>query len=112
MDLQLERPNEKTLVMHINGRFDAHTIGPVKAAWLADEKTKAIVVDLANTTFIDSTALSVLISGLKTARQRSGEFVLANPAEVVSVILELTSLDKVFKTAASVEEAIQLASTQ
>jgi anti-sigma B factor antagonist len=109
MEIQTERPNETTLILHISGRFDAHTVGQVKALWLADEKIQTVVADLANTTFIDSIALSVLISGLKTVRQRKGEFVLANPAEVVQVILELTSLDRVFKSAPSVSEALQLA---
>src|SRR5258708_31992971 len=81
MELRTERPIKSTLVLHIDGRFDAYTVGDVKATWLNDESIKFVVVDLSGTTFIDSMALAVLVSGLKVLRQRGGDFILAKPAE-------------------------------
>src|SRR5258708_29205321 len=107
MELRTERPIKSTLVLHIDGRFDAYTVGDVKATWLNDESIKFVVVDLSGTTFIDSMALAVLVSGLKVLRQRGGDFILAKPAEAVSIILELTSIDRAFNVVGSVDEGLR-----
>src|SRR5262249_786579 len=73
------------------------------------DSVKFVVADLSETTFIDSMALAVLVSGLKVVRQRGGDFILASPAEAVSVILELTSIDRAFNVVGSVDEGLKLA---
>jgi anti-sigma B factor antagonist len=109
MELRTERPDNKTLILHIDGRFDAYTVGDVKATWLNDDSVKFVIADLSATTFIDSMALAVLVSGLKVVRQRGGDFILAKPAQAVSIILELTSIDRAFNVVGSVEEGLRLA---
>ena len=109
MELRTERPVNSTLVLHIDGRFDAYTVADVKATWLTDDSIKFVVVDLSGTTFIDSMALAVLVSGLKLVRQRGGDFILAKPAEAVSIILELTSIDRAFNVVGSVDDGLRLA---
>ncbi|MBN1201622.1 MAG: STAS domain-containing protein [Anaerolineae bacterium] len=108
MELKKEQPDDVTLVLHIGGRFDAHTMEEVKACWRSDDAIRHIVVDLSQTTFIDSIALATLISGLKTARKRGGNLVIANPAEAVKVIFELTAMDRALTVTSSVEEALAL----
>ena len=64
---------------------------------LVEQGSTRLVVDLEETSFIDSSGLGALISGLKAARQVGGDLRIARPtAEVVSV-LELTNLDKVLR---------------
>src|SRR5260221_6409802 len=102
MELHTERPSNSTLVLHINGRFDAYTVADVKATWLTDDSIKFVVVDLSGTTFIDSMALALLFSGLKLVRQRGGEFILAKHADAVPITVGLASIERAVHVLCSV----------
>lgn len=104
MELQIERPMQDALVVSVSGRFDAHVTEQVKASWVNDE-ARYIFLDLSQTAFIDSLALATLMSGVKTARQRGGDFAIINPATVVRVIFEMTKLDSVLPTFATANDA-------
>lgn len=65
-----------------------------------------VVIDMEGVTFVDSTGLGSVISALKQLRNSQGELRLAAPNQQVRVVLELTTLDKVFPYYASVEEAL------
>jgi anti-sigma B factor antagonist len=64
-----------------------------------------IVVDMGGTTFLDSSGLGALISGLKSARQAGGDLRIARPTTPVTTVLELTNLDRVLRPRDSVEAA-------
>ena len=70
-----------------------------------EEGASHIVVDLAGTSFIDSSGLGALIGGLKQARSRGGDLRIAAPSEQVRMVLGLTNLDRVLKPYEDVEEA-------
>jgi anti-sigma B factor antagonist len=72
---------------------------------LVDSGTPRIVVDLAETTFLDSSALGALVAGLKTARQAGGDLRIARPTESVMTVFRLTNLDKVLRPRDDVESA-------
>jgi len=94
-------------VLQLKGRFDAHEVEPVNA-WLA-EQVKAgsakIIVNLESVNFIDSTALSTLVRGLKLCREQNGDLHLCSLQQPVRVIFELTRLDKAFNIFPNEEEA-------
>lgn len=94
-------------VLDLSGRFDAHS-SPTISTWL-DENAKSgvkILVNLADVSFIDSSALAVLIKGLKRSRQQQGDLVLCNMQAPVRVIFELTRLDKAFNIHPNEAEAL------
>ncbi|MGZ4451848.1 MAG: STAS domain-containing protein [Nocardioides sp.] len=64
-----------------------------------------VVVDMGETTFLDSSGLGALIAGLKTARQAGGDLRIARPSEAVRMVLEMTNIDKVLQPRESVAEA-------
>jgi anti-sigma B factor antagonist len=107
MNLQVEQPNHNTTILHLNGRLDANSQEIVKKVWFSDEHLKYVIANMASTSFIDSLGMAALVSGMKTARTRGGDFYIVNPGEVVRVLLELTRMDSVFRVVASVEEALQ-----
>jgi anti-sigma B factor antagonist len=72
---------------------------------LVDKGTIRIVVDMAETTFLDSSGLGALIAGLKSARQAGGDLRIARPTPSVTNVFALTNLDKVLRARASVDEA-------
>ncbi|HNB52902.1 MAG TPA: STAS domain-containing protein [Anaerolineales bacterium] len=95
-------------VLTLSGRFDALT-SPSVQAWL-DEATQSrpvqIVVNMEAVTFVDSTALSTLVSGMKRARQAEGDLRLCRLQQPVRMIFELTRLDKAFEIFPGEPEAI------
>ncbi|MGZ4447454.1 MAG: STAS domain-containing protein [Nocardioides sp.] len=72
---------------------------------LVSAGTTRIVVDMAETTFLDSSGLGALIAGLKAARQAGGDLRVARPTEAVMTVFRLTNLDKVLRPRDDVEGA-------
>lgn len=64
-----------------------------------------VVVDLSETSFIDSSGLGALISGLKTARQAGGDLRIAAAGEQVRTVLGLTNLDRILRPHETVADA-------
>lgn len=96
-------------VVELAGRFDTNTVPPV-AAWL-DQVTSTpgarVLVNLANTTFVDSTALATLVQALKRCQQAKGDLFLCGLRRPVYMIFELTRLDKAFNIFVDEEHAIK-----
>ena len=65
-----------------------------------------LVIDLEGVSFVDSTGLGSVIAALKLVRSSKGDLRLAAPNQQVRVVLELTTLDRVFPYYATVEEAL------
>jgi len=72
---------------------------------LVSDGTSRIVVDMAETTFLDSSGLGALIAGLKSARQAGGDLRIARPTPSVQTVFTLTNLDKVLRAREAVEGA-------
>jgi anti-sigma B factor antagonist len=84
--------------IHLRGELDMAT-----ASLLRDELVRLttggatqVTVDLAQLAFIDSTGLSVLITGLKRIRQQGGDMTLRSPNPGTRKVLEITGLTEVF----------------
>ena len=74
-------------------------------AELVDAGTTKIVVDMGETTFLDSSGLGALIAGLKSARQAGGDLRVARPTPAVHSVFEMTNLDRVLRARDTVEGA-------
>lgn len=108
MELTVEAGPGGVAVVRMAGRLDLLTASAAKQR-LAETVTAGsprLVVDLAEVAFVDSSGLGALIGGLKAARLGGGDLRIARPAEQARVILGLTTLDRVLKVYASVEEAV------
>ena len=68
---------------------------------------KTFVIDFANTGYIDSSGLGVLVSLSKKIREQGGELRLAGLNEDLRTLFELTKLDTLFKISDSRAEALQ-----
>jgi anti-sigma B factor antagonist len=96
-------------VLQLKGRFDAHEVEPVRV-WMQEQvvmENVKIIVNLEGVNFIDSTALSTLVRGLKHCREKQGDLHLCNLQQPVRVIFELTRLDKAFDIFTGEAEAAQ-----
>jgi anti-sigma B factor antagonist len=93
-------------VLAVDGEIDLATAPRLKEALLAlAEEPKTVIVDLSKTQYLDSTALGVLVGGLKRKRERGGELRLAGLTERVRRVFDITRLSTVFEIYSSVEEA-------
>jgi anti-sigma B factor antagonist len=66
---------------------------------------EVVVVDLLDVTFLDSTALGVLVGALKRSREAGGDLRLAINQPRIRKVFEITGLTGVFSIHTTVEDA-------
>jgi anti-sigma B factor antagonist len=96
-------------VLELCGSFDSSTASGARL-WLeraTAEQSPNIVINLQQISFLDSTALSTLVQGMKRARQNQGDMRLCNVQQKVRIIFELTRLDRVFEIYNSEDDAVR-----
>lgn len=74
---------------------------------LIDEEKKNVIIDLAETKFMNSSGLGMLISGYTTVKNGGGAMKLANATEKIESLLVITKLITIFEHFTSVDEAIE-----
>ncbi|WP_431835960.1 STAS domain-containing protein [Cellulomonas sp. Y8] len=107
MELTTDR-TEGAAVLRVQGRLTMAAAGELKAAVdreVAEGRT-LVVVDLAETAFLDSSGLGALVGGLRTARAAGGDLRIAGVGQQVRTVLELTTMDRVLRPYATVEDAV------
>jgi anti-sigma B factor antagonist len=100
--------HERVTVLGPKGRLDVESALDLRERMktLVDGGVSQIVIDLGDVSFVDSTGLGAIISGLKRTRQVGGDLRIARPTREVLTVLELTSLDRVLRPYGSLEEAM------
>lgn len=73
---------------------------------LIDAGDTRLVVDLSAVDAIDSSGLGALLYGLKAARERGGELLIAGPNKQVRSVLAMTRVDTLLKTCRLDGEAV------
>ena len=95
-------------VLAVRGEIDLFTAPELKQV-LAESIEGGrirIIVDLTDTTFLDSTALGVLIGAVKRLRSRDGALAIVNIDENIAKTFEITGLDQIFTIVPTRDEAI------
>ncbi|HMC07709.1 MAG TPA: STAS domain-containing protein [Actinomycetota bacterium] len=97
-------------VFDVQGDVDVYSAPMLRHEILAriERGESRIIVNLEKVEFLDSTGVSVMINGLKRARNENGTLVLARPGDQVRRLLNLTHLDRVLPVFPTVEEAVSL----
>jgi anti-sigma B factor antagonist len=95
-------------VVAVRGEIDLFTAPELKQKLTdAIEGGKnRIVVDLSDTSFLDSTALGVLIGAVKRLRSRDGALVIVNTDQNIAKTFEITGLDQIFTILSTRDDAI------
>jgi anti-sigma B factor antagonist len=71
-----------------------------------DEGVQRLIVDLTNTTFIDSSSLGVLIGAHRRLKQRNGSLVVVCDNDAIVKTFKITGLDGVFTLVRSLDDAL------
>ena len=98
---------DRTVVV-VAGELDAHTAPALQAELdpLSRQAGVAIVVDLTDVPFIDSTGLGILVTTLKHVREVGGSLDVVVVAPRVLKVFALTGLDVVIPLHATLAEAL------
>jgi len=108
-DIKTEQVDGSSYVISLSGEVDLYTAPEFKQQLLEviGQGGSDVVVDLSDTTFIDSTTLGVLVGGVKRLRPSGGQLTLVCSDRNITKIFEITGLDKVFPIYATREEAVE-----
>ena|SRR5579859_2343686 len=108
LEVQTRKADGGATVIAPTGRLDVAGAPALKEAVseVVKDGPQNVVIDMEGVSFVDSTGLGSVIAALKQVRSSQGELRLAAPNQQVRVVLELTTLDRVFPYYATVEEAL------
>jgi anti-sigma B factor antagonist len=110
MELQITDnvPVEQYAVLTAGGRLDTTTAPDLKAAIkrLVKDGCLHVIVDLDGVSFIDSSGLAALVSGLKAVRDAGGTLKLTGLSDQVRTVFGVTLLDRVFEFYPDVASAV------
>jgi anti-sigma B factor antagonist len=107
-DIKTEHVGNDSYVISLAGEVDLYTAPEFKQQLLdvISQGGKEVVVDLSDTTFIDSTTLGVLVGGVKRLRTNDGQLSLVCSDRNITKIFEITGLDRVFTIYPTRDEAV------
>ena len=92
-------------VVTASGELDAY-VAPELTAALDQERADRLVADLTAVSFIDSTALGVLVRTVRDRDRKGGETRVVLPRGTALRIFEITTLDRQLPVSPSLEAAL------
>jgi anti-sigma B factor antagonist len=99
-------------VVSAAGEIDIHTAaGLQEALTSAFRHSPSVIIDLTQVTFLDSSALGVLIGARRRAQHSGGTVMLVRPPAIVRKLLTGTQLQQSFPVYDSLDEAVHGLST-
>lgn len=96
-------------VVSASGEIDVATAPPLRDRLqaLSSSGKPTVVVNLLGVTFLDSTALGVLVGALKRCREAGGNLPLVIDEPRILRVFEITGLTGVFSIFDSIESAVE-----
>lgn len=91
------QPGDAAVVLRLHGELDMATSALLDEAFAAafDGGTQAMVVDLADLSFLDSTGIAALLSAWRRAQDEGRSFLVRSPRRPVLRALRLTGVDQI-----------------
>jgi anti-sigma B factor antagonist len=107
MKTEASRIGQTTVIKLFESRLGADIVTEFKTevGRYVDAGETRIVLDLADLTFMDSSGLGALVCILKMIGKR-GDLAIAGAQDRVQTLFRLTHMDKVFRSYATVSEAV------
>jgi anti-sigma B factor antagonist len=98
------------LIAQVSGDIDLHNSPDFRDTilhLLATSKPKNLVLNMCQVTYMDSSAIAVLVESLRKLRVGGGKLFLVAPQPRVRSVLEIARLDSIFKIVAAEAEALK-----
>ena len=106
--VELLRPSDRVAIVELEGEVDISSSRRFKDALSrgTGEGARRVIIDFAKVTFIDSTAIGVVVGGVKDMRARGGTLDIVCPEEQIRGILKTTRLDEILDVYLTRAEAL------
>jgi anti-sigma B factor antagonist len=106
--------DDESHLLALTGQVDLYSAPEFKSrlVQVIERGKKCIVVDLTKVTFMDSTALGVLVGGLRRVRPLGGSIDVVSADERIIKLFEITGLDRTFRLFESDDAALASLTTQ
>jgi anti-sigma B factor antagonist len=106
-NIEDRRSGDDTHIVAVSGEIDLFTAPDFKQHVSApiDAGVGHVVVDLSQTTFIDSSSLGVLIGAHRRLKLRGGSLTIVCDNEAITRTFRITGLDGVFTLVARIDDA-------
>ena len=94
-ELELEtRRHGAAAIVRVRGELDAYSAPALEELGtnLIGEGLSELVLDLAQTSFLDSSGLRAILTLHRRVEHERGEFAIGNPSDAVTRLLEITGL--------------------
>ena len=100
-------PENELVVLALKGEIDPQTVSELKSQLhrFLEERVRYVVLDMATTSYVNSSALAVLVKFAKAFRDRGGQVAIAEVNERVRLPFEMLGLLVFFKLYDSVAMA-------
>jgi len=107
--VSVSRFGTDSFVVAAAGELDLYTSERLqeKLAEVLELGGRRVLIDLTGVTFMDSTALAVLVGAAKTLESSGGQVVLVADDPRVTRVIKITGLARVFRIESSLPEAVQ-----
>ena len=108
-EVVLER-NDATVIAHLRGEVDLSNVDDIRAALVdaVEHQTEHLILDLTETTYLDSTGIRLLFElAERLAGRRQEMRLVVSDAALVRRVIELTQLDQRVPIDATVAQAIE-----
>lgn len=107
--VSVSRFGADSFVVAAGGELDLYTAERLreKLSDVLEQGGRRVLVDLSGVSFMDSTALGVLVGTAKALRSSDGQLVLVADDPRVTRVIEITGLTRVFRIESSLPEAVQ-----
>jgi anti-sigma B factor antagonist len=93
-------------VLRAHGELDAFAAPDITRSFERIHGTSRVVADLSAVSFLDSTALGLVVRSVRELRERGAEVRVVLPTGTAARIFEITTLDRVLPIARSRGEAL------
>jgi anti-anti-sigma factor len=103
--IRVDRERE-TAVVSAQGELDAYTAPDLSEAFRQQDLQGSLVVDLSRVSFMDSTALGLLVRAVNELVENGGRARVVLPQTAARRIFEITTLDRVLPVSASRADAL------
>jgi anti-sigma B factor antagonist len=90
--------DDETAVVNISGELDLYSAPELKESMsrLIEQGKSRLVIDMSEAIFIDSTAIGVLVGGLRRVQELGGSLDIVCTHKEILRVLEIVGLDQVF----------------
>ena len=96
------------IIIKLEGEVDLYAAPELKdhVNGAIERGKNKLILDLSEATFIDSTTLGILVSGMKRLRPRGGMLAVLCPDPTMARIFDITGLNRMLSVHETIEEAL------